>query len=129
VRIGRNAPGAEVASDVAAISGSALGIIIDARGRPLRLPNEPQERQQLLWDWLVALGIESGPLPYAAAPSAEAYEPEPESNGATASIETAVLSAPPPRPADESAVLANDLARLRQTVEEPKKGGFFRRKG
>jgi MutL protein len=130
VRIGRNAPGAEVASDVAAISGSALGIIVDARGRPLRLPTEPQERQQVLWDWLVALGVESGPLPYAAAPSPEAFEPAPESNGNVTAIETPVVPAPapPPRPADESAVLANDLARLRQTVEEPKKGGFFRRK-
>src|SRR6266540_983207 len=130
VRIGRNAPGAEVISDVAAISGSALGIIIDARGRPLRLPSEPQARQHMLWDWLVALGVESGPLPYAAAASAEMPEPAPELNENVTSIETPVLSTPPPppRPADESAVLANDLARLRQTVEEPKKGGFFRRK-
>jgi len=127
VRIGRNAPGAEVASDVATISGSALGIIIDARGRPLRLPSEPQERQQLLWDWLVALGVESGPLPYAPAPSAEAYEPALESNGAAPTTETAALSAPPP-PTDEASVLANDLARLRETVEEPKKKGFFRRR-
>src|SRR5207253_1332085 len=67
VRIGRNAAGSEVTSDIAAISGSALGVIIDARGRPLRLPDDPLARQQLLWDWLVSLGVESGPLPYAAA--------------------------------------------------------------
>jgi uncharacterized protein (TIGR01319 family) len=36
------------------ISGGLAGLIIDARGRPLRLPNEPEERQvqtrQWLWD-------------------------------------------------------------------------------
>ncbi len=42
VRIGLNAPGKEVASRLAAISGSALGVIIDARGRPLRLPEVPR---------------------------------------------------------------------------------------
>jgi hypothetical protein len=130
VRIGRNAPGAEVASDVAAISGSALGVIIAARGRPLRLPAVGPARQQALWDWLVALGAESGPLPYAADTSVEIPEPAPETNGNISFAETPVLSAPPPPPqmGDEPVGLENDLAKLRQTVEEPKKGGFFRRK-
>src|SRR6185295_3625292 len=86
VRIGLNAPGKEVASRLAAIGGSALGVIIDARGRPLRLPDAPIERQQLLWDWLTALGVESGPLPYAAA------DPLPE------------ILAPPPPPITDGAV-------------------------
>lgn len=73
VRIGRNAPGVDVRSDLAAIGGSALGIIIDARGRPLRLPESEQQRQATLWEWLVALGVEQGGNPYieaAAAPEA-----------------------------------------------------------
>jgi hypothetical protein len=132
VRFGRNASGAEVASDVAAISGSALGVVIDARGRPLRLPNDPLTRQQRLWDWLVALGVERGPLPYAAA------EPLPEmpapaalgGNGAITFVEPAAPAAPaaPPHAEAEAAPIENDLAKLRQTFEEPKKKGIFRRK-
>jgi hypothetical protein len=132
VRVGRNAAGAEVASDVAAISGSALGVVIDARGRPLRLPDEPLERQQGLWDWLVALGVESGALPYAAA------EPLPEvpalgTAGSNGSISFVELPPPPqaaPQPAESALAepIDRDLAKLRQTFEEPKKGGIFRRK-
>ena len=55
VRIGANAAGAEVVSDEAAISGSALGIIIDARPRPLVLPSDAATRRELLWSWLAAL--------------------------------------------------------------------------
>lgn len=130
VRIGRNAPGVEVASDVAAISGSALGVIIDARGRPLRLPDDPYTRRQTLWNWLVALGVETGPLPYAAE-----LPPEPAAapnNGSIGGAITYVESAPPapaPPPAGDSPpALENDLARLRQTVEQPKKRGLFGRK-
>ncbi|HNB54807.1 MAG TPA: hypothetical protein PK530_22860, partial [Anaerolineales bacterium] len=32
-----------------------LGIVIDARGRPLRLPNDPAERQSLFRQWLKVL--------------------------------------------------------------------------
>lgn len=66
VRIGRNEPGAEVVSDPDAISGSELGIIIDARGRPLQLPDNAQQRSDMLWGWLVALGVERGNNPYQA---------------------------------------------------------------
>ena len=129
VRIGRNAPGEEVASEVAAISGSALGVIIDARGRPLRLPDEPAGRQRLLWEWLLALGAESGPLPY---PIAEITSEPPLSVAPTnGSIAFADVEAPPPAPParpGESAPIERDLAQLRQTIEEPKKRGIFRRK-
>lgn len=64
VRIGRNAPGAEVSSDVAAIAGSVLGVIIDARGRPLQLARDDTQRRSQLWEWLVALGAEKGYSPY-----------------------------------------------------------------
>jgi MutL protein len=137
VRIGRNAPGEAVPSDPGNIRGSALGVIIDARGRPLRLPETPIERQQLLWDWLVALGVESGPLPYAAAePLSEAMIPPttPLTNGNIAFVEapastktTQPLTLPPTSPSTAPDEL-DSLAKLRQTVEAPKKRGIFRRK-
>ncbi|NJP06083.1 MAG: hypothetical protein HC837_10910 [Chloroflexaceae bacterium] len=68
VRIGSNAPGSEVRSDSAAISGSALGVVIDARGRPLRLPDQETQRQAQLWEWMVALGAQRGPSPYVQLP-------------------------------------------------------------
>lgn len=128
--IGRSAPGAPVASEEADVNGSALGVIIDARGRPLRLPDDPLTRQQCLWDWLVALGVESGPLPYgAAAPLATPALP---SNGAVVFVETPTSpphdAAPAAQSEDETPQIHDSLARLRQTVEEPKKRGFFRRK-
>jgi len=70
VRIGRNGPGVEVSADAAAINGSALGIVIDARGRPLVLPEDEKKRQELLRKWLTALSGEQGgqapPAPVAA---------------------------------------------------------------
>jgi MutL-like protein len=137
VRIGLNAPGKEVASRLAAIGGSALGVIIDARGRPLPLPDTPIERQQLLWDWLTALGVESGPLPYAAAePLPEIFAPSlpPITDGAVpVPSDASAWVAQPPRPSSgapppEPAPELDSLARLRQTVEPPKKRGFLRRK-
>jgi hypothetical protein len=38
------------------VAGGALGIIIDARGRPLRLPVEPNQRREIQKKWLQALG-------------------------------------------------------------------------
>ncbi len=38
------------------ISGGALGAVIDARGRPIRLPADAAERQELHKKWLWALG-------------------------------------------------------------------------
>ena len=131
VRIGRNAAGEEVTSEVAAISGSALGVVIDARGRPLRLPDEPAARQKLLWDWLVALGAESGALPY---PVAETLADPPLSVPLTGTSpipsdpNIGATTAAPALASSEPASLENDLAKLRQTIEEPKKGGLFRRK-
>lgn len=132
VRIGRNTPGSEVASDVAGISGSAMGVIIDARGRPLHLPDDGSARRQMLWEWLVALGIESGPLPYTSAEPAEAPAPALKFEGNITFVETPAASSPPPAVAlpelhEEAQPLDHDLAKLRQTVEEPKKRGFFRR--
>ena len=135
VRIGSNPAGKQALSNPGEIRGSALGVIIDARGRPLRLPDDPLTRQQRLWDWLVALGVESGPLPYGVADRLPPIsEPATNTNGNITFVEPVVptiLSAPPPPPteADMPQALDRDLAKLRQTVEEPKKGGFLRRKG
>jgi len=133
VRIGSNPAGKQALSNPGEIRGSALGVIIDARGRPLRLPDDPQTRQQRLWDWLVALGVESGPLPYGIAERLPPISEPTITNGNITFVEPAapaVLSAPPraPTEADMPQTLDRDLAKLRQTVEEPKKGGFFRRK-
>jgi hypothetical protein len=38
------------------VMGGALGVIIDARGRPLELPDDHQVRRELLRKWLSALG-------------------------------------------------------------------------
>ncbi|HEX9372082.1 MAG TPA: glutamate mutase L [Roseiflexaceae bacterium] len=128
VRIGRNAPGDPVSSDPADVTGSDLGVIIDARGRPLRLPDEPLARQKLLWDWLVALGVESGPLPYAAAePLPDVSALAPLSNG-NITFDDQIVSPAPAADFETAPVIERDLAKLRQTIEEPKKRGFFRRR-
>jgi len=38
------------------VQGSALGVVIDARGRPLRLPTDGAKRRELLKKWLWAVG-------------------------------------------------------------------------
>ena len=41
---------------VEAVNGSALGVVIDARGRPLRLSDDPARRRELHQQWLQAVG-------------------------------------------------------------------------
>jgi hypothetical protein len=38
------------------VVGGELGVIIDARGRPLRLPDDPARRHELMKKWLRTLG-------------------------------------------------------------------------
>lgn len=131
VRIGRNAPGAEVASELAGVRGSALGVVVDARGRPLRLPDEPQARQQALWSWLMALGVEREPLPYPALDTVvEAPPPVLSSAGSEPrSSRISYMRFDERQTADSGDSIENDLAKLRETVETPqKKRGLFRRK-
>lgn len=154
VRVGRAAAGELVESDGGDVAGSALGVVIDARGRPLRLPEEGRERRALLWRWLVALGVEREQSPYADAISEPVAPPEVQE------------SAPPPPPApvtvdelvaeptgraaaagepagrrisldelrgEEAApetrpAIESDLDALRQTVEAPKRRGLFGRR-
>ncbi len=146
VRIGKAEPGEEVPSDLGQIKGSALGIVIDARGRPLAFAADAREQRKRLWSWLVALGAETGANPdQEASPAVEALlgreavttaVPEPMVVGTTEATpapsrgrrisldelagveEPEVPAAPPPE---------DDLAQLRQTVETPKRRGFFRR--
>lgn len=40
------------------VEGGTLGLIVDARGRPLELPSEPEERIATLQGWQRALGME-----------------------------------------------------------------------
>lgn len=133
VRIGNNPAGAEVPSDPGAISGSALGVIIDARGRPLRLPDTPIERQQALWSWLQALGAVHGDLPY---PSAEpfpdlllaSHTPAPSTSpSAPSRTFVSTPATPEPQPTG-GATIENELAKLRESVEAPEKKGWFGRR-
>jgi hypothetical protein len=147
VRIGRRQPGEEVPSDLGQITGSALGIVIDARGRTPVAAANPREQRERLWAWLVALGAEHGASPYReASPAVEELlsndtplEPAPVEPAAVGAAEAApttssgrrisldelareeAAAAPPAAPPDD------DLAQLRQTVEAPKRRGFFRR--
>jgi hypothetical protein len=66
VRVGQSQAGAELHTELDAVRGSALGIVIDARGRPLSLPERDSERMGVLWEWMVALGAERGASPYGA---------------------------------------------------------------
>jgi MutL protein len=121
VWIGLNEPGAEVSSGVGAVAGSVMGVVIDARGRPIRLPDDTAARQRQIWDWMVALGVESGPLPY------ETIAPPPD-------IAPPILPFVAPAeigsggPGDGHTSVESDLAKLRQTVAEPKRRGLFGRK-
>lgn len=38
------------------VAGGALGVVIDARGRPIRLPEDPARRYELIKKWLWTLG-------------------------------------------------------------------------
>jgi hypothetical protein len=38
------------------VNGTAMGVVIDARGRPLRMPGDPGQRQELIKKWLWTLG-------------------------------------------------------------------------
>jgi hypothetical protein len=64
VRIGSNAPGVEISTDLGAIDGSALGVVIDARGNSVLQEQDLQKRLGLIWNWMQALGAVRGPSPY-----------------------------------------------------------------
>ncbi|EFO79355.1 hypothetical protein OSCT_2793 [Oscillochloris trichoides DG-6] len=183
VQIGSAAPGEVVVSDPAGIAGSALGIVIDARGRPIQLPSDDQQRYLKLWEWMVALGAEKGANPYITA-NASLPVPEPAAPVATIRLPAEVIEPPavaieaPPEvappitipleppalaasevvgsgetkaapgkrislsdlaaqeglklpdlpPAAPTEALGNDLDALRQSMESPKRRGWFGKK-
>jgi hypothetical protein len=43
-------------SGVVPVTGGALGVVIDARGRPLQLPSDPVRRRELIKRWYYAVG-------------------------------------------------------------------------
>jgi hypothetical protein len=43
-------------SGVVPVTGGALGVVIDARGRPLQLPNDPVRRRELIKKWVYTVG-------------------------------------------------------------------------
>lgn len=45
------------------LPGSALGLIIDARGRPLTLPSDPKRRTELIKSWLWDMGLPPAAVP------------------------------------------------------------------
>lgn len=150
VRIGGAGPGESVATEGGDIAGSALGVVIDARGKSLQLSQSAQQRRARLWSWLVALGVERGDSPYhepephvPVAPPAEppvreaSTSEQPASTPALADLkandalphgrrvsldELVGAEAEPEQPTE----LDSDLDALRRTVEEPKRGGLFR---
>lgn len=156
VRVGLAAPGETVSSEGGDIAGSLLGLVIDARGRPLHLPAEAAARRARIWEWLVALGVEQGSGPYAAGASLP-IEPATATNGSLAPASKVVALETPVAgtsevaadstggrrisldelPAEETGTprgpfsplpTEDDLDALRKTVETPKKGRWFGRK-
>lgn len=113
IAIGQNKPGAEVLSDEAAIMGSALGVIVDARPRPLTLPEAVEARRDLLLQWSSALDALP---PVSAFASADAEEPTP------------IVERTSTEQTEHS---AEDIAALREELVVPQqkqpKRGFFRR--
>jgi hypothetical protein len=43
-------------SGVVTVTGGALGVVIDARGRPLQIPSDPVRRRELMKRWSYAVG-------------------------------------------------------------------------
>jgi hypothetical protein len=100
--VGSAAPGEAVSSEGGDVAGSALGVVIDARGRPLSLPASGRQRRAQLWAWLVALGAERGDSPYGEDESEPLVDLLPEA--APAPPAAPVTPAPPAaaRPAEAS---------------------------
>lgn len=156
VRVGLAEPGETVSSEGGDIAGSLLGLVIDARGRPLHLPAEAAARRARIREWLAALGVEQGDNVYVSGAPLP-IEPATTTNGSLApaseglALETPVAGTSEvaagstggqrisldelpaeetetPRPPFSSLPTEDDLDALRKTVETPKKGRWFGRK-
>ncbi len=110
VRIGDNEPGAEVQSDIAALEGSILGVVIDARGRPLQLSADPAVRRTQIWGWMAQLGAVPSTNPYQIS---EPMSVEP--------VHMIAPEAPPedePQPTTKPVITADMPEWLRQDLEQ-----------
>lgn len=117
VRIGNNPPGAEVKSNIAAINGSHMGVVIDARGRPLAIPGDNKRRRAQLWEWLAAIGAVEGPSPY--------LDAEPAAHGKK---EKKVVDDEPDLPPEALQPVAAVSAQPEQTTQdEPASAGKSKR--
>lgn len=119
VAIGQNPAGTEVLSDEAAIAGSALGVIIDARARPLTLPEDASQRRDVLVKWLQALDALPPSNTFAPAPT----QPDAATEPAEPSNEAEAVLAATGAPVDDVVSLREGLV-----MQPTEKRGFFRRK-
>ena len=127
VRVGLHAPGVAVTSPGGDLPGSILGLVIDARGRPLTLPDDPAQRHARLWSWLVALNAEQGEKPTLVQPQ-KALAGAAELTAPAVAGKRIVLDTLPPEEAGADAEpIERDLDALRQTVAPPNKRGWFGR--
>jgi hypothetical protein len=55
-RLGANVGFGAGRSGSVTVSGGTMGVVFDARGRPLELPRDPEHRRALLGRWLASLG-------------------------------------------------------------------------
>lgn len=117
IAIGDNQPGEEVLSNEAEIAGNALGVIIDARPRPLALPANLPERREVLLRWFNALDALPPSTTFAAPAASEAADAAPTEGISVEPIDVLVT-----RP--------DDVQSLREgLVMQPQpKRGLFRRK-
>lgn len=128
IAIGQNKAGTEVLSDEAAIAGSALGVIFDARPRPLALPEDAAQRRELLLSWCTAL--DALPPTKAFAPSIETTVNGSFANGTSHTPEDAADPLPAVVANGAPLTTVTDVAALREelVVDQKPKRGFFRRK-
>jgi hypothetical protein len=126
IAVGQNQAGTEVLSDEAAIVGSALGVVIDARPRPLTLPTEIAACRDMLIGWMDALDALPPKTAYAAAVVADSTT----TNGEHASAVPVEQTSMQREDAVSTLSSGDDVAALRDgLVMQPQpKRGFFRRK-
>lgn len=120
VAIGDNRPGEEVLSNEAEIMGSALGVIFDARPRPLSLPTEAEARRDTLLRWMNGLDALPPATVFAPAEQAQTNGTPAEDQGQSEAVPVVANSVEP----------ADDVQSLREgLVMQPQpKRGLFRRK-
>jgi hypothetical protein len=91
-RVGAGEPGKTLKTQPGQeVKGGLVGLIIDARGRPIQLPSDPDLRRSVIRRWWAALD---------AIPSGETFETGPFAPPESPPLFTDELPAPPAEPAD-----------------------------